>query len=233
MEPAAPHVGEAITFTMTAVAPPSLPCCALYLQPSSSSAAWQPIPTTGAACQVPNLPTSTKHVFTQTYNKAGRTNFVYGANNLCGNSASDVMAALYGSFELGAGSPTSQGPLLPVLHADDGRVPDQLHDPTLAVAYGNATDPDGHIARFSVDWGDGTPVETFPGDRAPCIDNPQGWPSSSTASMSTTPYHLVPPQHRYTNPHPTVITITVVSTGCDGSDPQQVSGSFPWVPPTP
>ncbi|MGH9124329.1 MAG: hypothetical protein ACRDZ8_06335 [Acidimicrobiales bacterium] len=233
MEPAAPHAGEPITFTMTATAPSTLPCWALYLEPSSTNGtAWQPIPTTGDACTGQALPTAAEHVLVQTYNRAGRLDFVFGANNLCVSSTSDVMAAMYSSFELGPGPSTAQGPLLPVLQVGDGRLPDQLHDPSLAAAYAHATDADGHLARFTVDWGDGTPVETYPGDQSPCIESSQGWPGSSTALMTSGLVYAAP-THRYSNPRPVAITVTVVSTGCDGTDPQQVTGTFPWVPPTP
>ena len=98
-----------------------------------------------------------------------------------------VSAVLYGFVDIGAGRSTAQGPTLPQLHADDGRMGAQTSDPTLAVAFGEATDPDGYLAGFSVDWGDGTPVQPFAGDPLGCIQLANGWPRSYPLLARTPP----------------------------------------------
>ena len=230
MEPAAPNAGEAVTFAATATVAPGVLCCYLSLDPmDASTMAWAPVATNSTACTNLTLPTTLRHVTTHTFNKSGRIDFYFEAGILCGNGS--TVGSIFSSLDVGPGPSTSQGPLLPVLQADDGRLPAQMHDPTLAVAWATARDDDGHIARFSVDWGDGTPGETFPGDPNACIQDASGWPGSSQEVMGGV--SATPPSHRYLTPKPVLITVTVVSTGCDGTDPQQVSATFPWVPPNP
>lgn len=231
MTPAAPNAGESVTFTETATAPAGMLCCALQLYPmDASTMSWQPIAPNGAACINVTLPATLHHVVTHTFNKAGRIGFFFQAASLCNNP--QTTGDFYSSLDVGPGPSTSQGPILPSLHVDDGRVPSQLHDPTLAVAFAEASDADGHITGFTLNWGDGTTAQSFPGDPNPCIMDASGWPGNSWVLLGgVNPPN--PPTHRYVTPKPTMITITAVSTGCDGTDPQQVSASFPWIPPSP
>jgi hypothetical protein len=230
MAPATPNAGEPVTFTETATAPAGLLCCALQLFPmDASTMSWQPIAPNGAACVNVTLPATLHHVVTHTFNKAGRIAFFFQAASLCDNP--ETIGDFYSSVDVGPGPSTAQGPILPLLHVDDGRVPSQLHDPTLAVAFAQASDADGHIAGFTLNWGDGTTVQSYPGDPNPCIMDASGWPGFSWVLLGGVPPG--PPTHRYVTPKPTMITITTVSTGCDGTDPQQVSASFPWIPPNP
>jgi hypothetical protein len=229
--PVAPRAGESVTFTETVTAPSRLLCCSIDLYPMNRTGmSWQPISTDSRACTNLALPPTVQHVVIRTFNRGGRIDFVFDAGSLCDNGS--TTAAMYGYLDVGPGPSTSQGPSLPVLTADDGRLPAQLHDPTLAAIFAQARDDDGYIAGFSINWGDGTPVQAFAGDRVGCIQTPEGWPSYSVAWANGATDHASP-SHRYAVPRPVMITVAVTSTGCDGSDPQQAGASVPWVPPTP
>ena len=232
MQPANPNAGEPVTFTETATAPPGTMCCYLSLSPmDESTEAWQPTGTDNSTgCATVTLPQTARRVVTFTFNKPGRIDFFFQTGTVCSNG--DAVGILDSYVAVGPGPSTSQGPSLPVLQVDDGRAPSQMNVPNLAVAFAEARDADGYIAGFSVDWGDGSPVQSFPGATNPCVDEPEGWPAYTQAVLGGT-QPPDPPSHTYAEPEPRVITVTVVSTGCDGTDPQQVSGSFPWVPPTP
>ncbi|MDQ6724932.1 MAG: hypothetical protein M3066_01975 [Actinomycetota bacterium] len=100
------------------------------------------------------------------------------------------------------------------------------------MAFGEATDPDGYIAGFSVDWGDGTPVQTLAGHPLGCIQLANGWPRSSSSLISASS-RIPPPGHHYAVARPYTVTVSVWSTGCEGTDLQRVSSTFAWVPLAP
>lgn len=179
--------------------------------------------------------------------RSGRTVFeaiVYE----CGLPMPKPVLWLLGELDVGEGAGTRQGPALPdpmVLQGGSG-------ENTRLMSIGNIDieDLDGWIVGFDIDWGDGSPVETYPGqppdpDLYPGIDEgcvpkaPHGWPSSAfhTKHNEGGPYgwvrwdgpqhfdHLYPDDGRYT------VTITARSTACDGvSVPQEGSTTFEWTP---
>lgn len=225
-----PVAGTPVHFVLEGSPPTGTPCCFLQLsagdappfstQTSKTDPAGCARPTTGPQRAEANV----------TFNRGGRFEFLFQVASLCVNP--DVSGVVYGFVDVGAGPSSAQGPSLPRLNADDGRRPDQMRDPSLAVAWAQASDEDGYIAGFSVDWGDGTAPQTFPGDPLGCKQGRSGWPNSSGAWISGPPT-APPPSHRYAVPKPYVITVSVWSTGCDGSQVQRVSALFPWIPPTP
>lgn len=227
MDTPSPVAGSPLHFVLQASPPAGMPCCFFQLLPGDSpNFSTQTSKTDPAGCANPS--TGPQQVSTSvTFNHGGRFAFLFQAASLCVQPS--TTGVIYGFVDVGAGRSTAQGPSLPVLKADDGRVPSQMKDPTLAVAWAEARDEDGYIAGFSVDWGDGT-VDTFPGDPVGCIQTASGWPRSSESLISGSPT-APPPSHRYASPQQRVITVTTWSTGCDGSEMQRVSSIFPWVPP--
>jgi hypothetical protein len=81
--------------------------------------------------------------------------------------------------------------------------------------WAEAEDTDGFISGFVVDFGDGTPAQTYLGDRMGCRLTPSGWPARSLAWLRD-PYAA----HTYATPGTYTITVTAVSTGCDGGERQ-------------
>ncbi len=227
METANPAAGSPVRFVLEASPPAGVPCCFFQLSPSEDPGfSTQTSKTDPAGCAHPT--TGPQRVeATLTFNHGGRYELLFQAASLCVNP--DVSGVVYGFLDVGAGPSSPQGPSSPVLNADDGRTPAQAQDNTLAVAWAEARDSDGYIAGFSVDWGDGA-VESFPGDPLGCRQGTNGWPSSSYTLISGSS-RVPPPSHRYAVARPYVVTVSVWSTGCDGSDVQRVSSTFPWAPP--
>ncbi len=62
---------------------------------------------------------------------------------------------------------TAQGPQIPTVEMPYFRPVDQDRH-HLQIFDVETMDPDGWIASLRVDWGDGSPVETCPGDPTPC-----------------------------------------------------------------
>lgn len=230
MDPTHPVAGAPVHFVLEGAPPPGLPCCFFQLSPGDAPGfSGQTSKTDPAGCAGPT--TGSQRMETNVvFNHGGRVEFLFQVSSLCVNP--ETAGVVYGSFDVGSGRATAQGPALPKLHADDGRTGAQATDPTLAVAWAEATDTDGYIAGFSVDWGDGTPAQTFAGDPLGCIPTESGWPRSSWTLISGSS-RLPPPSHRYAVAHPYMVTVAVWSTGCDGSEVQRVSSFFPWIPPMP
>lgn len=57
---------------------------------------------------------------TQVFKRGGRIEFLFQGASLCVSPG--VSAVLYGFVDIGAGRSTAQGPTLPQLYADDGRM---------------------------------------------------------------------------------------------------------------
>ena len=100
-----------------------------------------------------------------------------------------------------------------------------------------AMDEDGWIHDFTVDWGDGT-TSVFVYNPFPCrVDAATGYPVGNYVSMpsdTTNPLvgldgKPVPSTERFFAAAGTyTVTVTVTSTACDGSEPQQGSRSITW-----
>jgi len=119
---------------------------------------------------------------------------------------------------------TGQGPSLPkVMLARGGPVPGHENDYLYVALMGWADDADGFVRTLLLDWGDGSPVQTLPGDSLGCRPSATGWPRPSLASISRTP----PVWHQYFEKLTYfTVTLTAVSTGCDGSQEQRGTSSL-------
>jgi hypothetical protein len=137
----------------------------------------------------------------------------------------------------GAGS--EQGPALPVIKTLGNYKsvdhPDDHHYLPLYIA---AQDDDGWIRQFIVDWGDGGPLTTFDYNPFPCkAMPPSGWPAGNYVSLpsdTTNPLVAIDgtpapsTEHYYPSPGSYIVTVTARSTACDGSDPQEGTGTTTW-----
>lgn len=164
--------------------------------------------------------------FTHTYNGAGRREFMLQAGTAkhCGDSQH---AVVYGTFDVAPGTPTAQGPSLPVVKFDR-TVPVKGHekDPSYVSLWGEAEDEDGHLTKLVATFGDGT-SRTFEGDGMACQETRDGWPTPSFAQLPYQP----PAYHHYPKPGTYTLTLTAYSAGCDGSQVQTAKASFTWTVP--
>jgi hypothetical protein len=219
IEPAAPVAGQPVTFHLEAQSA-SLSCCGFdILYGDGGSSSWK-VEFPSGTCRAPGQGPSSVD-YSHVYNKAGRWEFLYQVIGSCGGPGTN--AALHGSFDVAAGGPsTAQGPALPTL-SNVGRTGDPYGNPTLFQVTAQAEDVDGYITRFVIDWGDGSPTETFPGDGNGCRPTASGWPARSDAWLQS-PY----PSHTYPAGALGTITVTAVSSGCDGTDQQTVSQTLQY-----
>jgi hypothetical protein len=156
------------------------------------------------------------------YNRAGRWEFSFqGMAGRCGDH--NVYAALYGYIQVAPGPSRAQGPAVPTIEALEARAPNEPVEPGFVKVWAKSRDEDGYISRFLIDFGDGSPSETRPGDPLGCRPTRSGWPAPSTAWLQE-PY----PSHRYAAPGNYTITVTVVSTGCDGTEEQTARATIPY-----
>ena len=221
---ATPVAGTPVRFVLEAQPPAGSGCCMLGLVRSdgvrfSTETSKQDT----ASCATPA--TGAQRVETPvTFNKAGRFEFSFQAASLCTNPW--VSGVVYGFIEVGAGRTTSQGPFVPVLQVNHAGLIPEPTDTLVRGVHAFARDDDGYIAGFSLNWGDGTPVETYSGDPLGCMQLPGGWTNASQTMMSSTPAGRTPPTHRYARAGTYTVTVHVWSTGCDGADEQRVSGTL-------
>lgn len=78
-----------------------------------------------------------------------------------------------------------------------------------------AVEYDGYLVRAVIDWGDGSPLDTLERTTEDCHEPDLSWPEST--------WLLSPLVHRYEHDGVFTVTITFVSTGCDGQDEQSTS----------
>jgi hypothetical protein len=222
MTPPDPHVGEQIRFDATASYPG--PCCTLmslafgdgYHQTETFDAL--PCPGTSDA------PTSVQATFTHTYNQPGKWHLLFSeGTGRCPGPIQSGAALI--TIAVGDGPSTSQGPQLPTLQLDVSPDPPGPVGGLHAGIFVWARDEDGYISAVLIDWGDGTPVAQSSGDPIPCHLTSAEWPVSSEfhAPQSQPPFI-----HDYATQGVFTITVTVISTGCDGDDAQHVSGAVVW-----
>jgi hypothetical protein len=137
------------------------------------------------------------------------------------------------------GPGSEQGPALPALKTlGNYKSVDHPGDPHYLPLFIAAQDEDGWIRQFVVDWGDGGPVTTYDYNPFPCKAMPPfGWPTGYYVSLpSDTTHPLVAvdgtpapsTEHYYPNPGSYTVTVVVRSTACDGSDPQEGTGTTTW-----
>lgn len=247
MSPAAPRAGERVTFAVEASIPAGL-CCGLMLMTGDGGGDQYPPPPalddhSGCSAQEPKS-NSVRGEMHHVYNKAGRWNFSFSARTggICSPSASGY-GSLDGTVEIGGGSaaPTAQGPSQPTIR------PASIwpYESRVITLSAEARDEDGYIDRLTVDWGDGSPTETYRNPQ-PCKPTASGWPGGT--------YTILPHwmgvgavTHRYRDDTPRTVTVTAISTACDRTAEQRVSGtivfpeqplppppigSIPWPTPT-
>lgn len=75
-------------------------------------------------------------------------------------------------------------------------------------------DDDGWVSRAVMDWGDGTTTEYDFGLDG-CNETPTAWPHGHRV-------YPTPVLHTYAQRGTYTVALTIVSTGCDGQDPQEV-----------
>lgn len=160
-----------------------------------------------------------------TFNRAGRHYFlVQGVSHRC-----DHNGEVYGSYDVGPGTSTAQGPTLPSVQLDSSTpVPGHENDPYYVTLWGHAEDEDGYLTKLYVTYGDGT-SKTFGGDPGTCTTGRDGWPVSSYADLPYDP----PSSHHYTKPGSYTITLTAYSAGCNGSMVQTGKATYVWYVPEP
>ena len=161
---------------------------------------------------------------THTYNLDGRWTLAVRPGAGCG--ASQVDSVLFITLEIGAGTTTIQGPSLPQLRIDSWTRPAGHEDDYSWVALAmDAFDDDGWMRTVTVDWGDGSPVQTFTGG-IPCTVWRSGWPAPSRILVWERN------AHHYLAPGSYTITVTGLSTACDGvSAPQTGRRTVAWPVP--
>jgi hypothetical protein len=225
MSSPAPATGLPVTFTVDYSGGDKY-CCGFNLLTGDGgnyyeNNGWSPPP----AC--PDMPGNGQYAHDHTWNKPGFFYVVVGLfDRGCGNAAG---GQFYVPVHVAAGlPPTTQGPSKPRFTSlgdfyDNGHGGDRHWLALIAETY----DDDGFITHFTIDWGDGSAVDSIPGD-GKCEVQPNGWPGQSRQVTPTpqAPTHHYPTAGNYT------VTVTVFSTGCTGKDPQQTSKTMVWnVPP--
>jgi len=166
--------------------------------------------------------TRTSHI----YHSEGR--WTFWAQAVSGDCRSPhIDAGLMGTIEVAPAPSSGQGPSQPTVSLHQSMLPPAYpRDPSWVSVSGQARDVDGWIRSVTLDWGDGTPPQEFGGDGMPCRPDERGWPSESRKGIFTDDAI-----HHYTKSGLIMITMTTVSTGCDGSARQEASGSLAlWVP---
>lgn len=162
---------------------------------------------------------------THTYNRAGR--WLFNVQAMTGNCREPGKSnSLFGALEVGPGPSTGQGPEVPnVSIYQTGHVGPQL-DRTWATVVAEVTDDDGWIRSMSLDWGDGSPPQPVGGGYMYCQETRSGWPVPTLKRI-----HTGEAVHHYAAAGTYTITLTAVSTGCDGSMTQTGKGTFLWEAP--
>lgn len=217
----APVVGEAVHFDFT-ISSTVDPCCgvsALFTGAPAYSAR------SGGQCPAggPQQSGTARFRAAVAFNQPGWQSFTVAA--LTGSCGIDVpRASLIGDIEVRPRPLHVQGSAPPELMIWAGSVQGHPGDRRWLGIGGDARDPDGgRIRSVTIDWGDGSPVD-HPGDPLPPACTVQADGSVVTAAMR---FSNVP--HHYATPGSYVVTVTAVSTACDGiSMPQSSSRSLTW-----
>lgn len=161
----------------------------------------------------PLRPIDETYTFRTRYRAAGQQQIDVNVTTLDANCAREEAKQrqwlLTGTVDIAAGSTLSNGVRPVSLFLDAPQVQDSKI--TLSA---RATDSDGFVSGFVVDWGSGN-SQPFPGgDSANCAATENSgvfWPSGSGSGTFTSP---VLPAGNYT------VKVTVTSAGCDGKDEQ-------------
>jgi hypothetical protein len=228
LSPAAPKTGAATTFhVMYSSANKS--CCGLGLL--FGDGLGKNVDTNWSGTSCPNLSGSGSYAVDHAWNKPGHR-WIFVQLITRGACNTDAGGYFYLPIDVGLGGPpTSQGPSLPYFatladYYDNGHGGDRHWLAVLAEAY----DTDGYPTHFTIDWGDGSPVSTIrPADPAKCENGTSGWPAG-VGTRLVTPTSPAP-THHYPAASTYVVTVTVFSTGCDGTDEQHAAKTLSWYVP--
>jgi hypothetical protein len=149
--------------------------------------------------------------FTHTFRAPGTYEVVVSARtgSRCGANAAEETITVSRTVTV-TGETLTNGPSQP--RANVGVIGGGTEgDPRLAIDV-RGEDPDGYISKIVIDWDDQGPptVMNYPLDA--CERSGNKWPSSS---RSLTPEHTYEASGEYD------VTVTVTSTGCDGTQSQQ------------
>ena len=225
MEPATPHVGDVVRFTVEATSATE-PCCGVLLRFGDGYSFDEDM---GFSCPDggPAGPGTKRAETTHVYNGEGRWDFMVAA--LTGNCThrTTTHPTMLGSLFIGAGTPhTGQGPSLPAVTVDTYMGTGRPDAPNELLLGASATDADGFITKLVTDWGDGA-SGLREGDGMGCRESLSGWPRESWAPIPSGS-NQAPAGHRYASPGTYRVTVTAYSAGCDGSDVQTGSASLTW-----
>jgi hypothetical protein len=223
MTPPDANAGDPVQFVITAARADG-PCCTFVgMGFGDRYQGRQPF---GDGCSgASDGPTSVQATFSHVYNQAGKWHLSFGASETTGCPGSFEGSNALITILIGDGPSSAQGPEPPALTLDTSPDPPGPATGLHAGIFVWARDPDGYISSVFIDWGDGTPVDHTDGDPLPCQLTLAGWPAPSEfhAPQSQPPFI-----HDYALHSNYTITVTIVSTGCDGADPQQTSGTVGW-----
>ncbi len=174
---------------------------------SCSDTANQPTVNEGRA----DFDTSTAHAYRQPGNYTVRVTARTGSR--CGTKANTDTVVATGMVKV-TGEASMNGPGNPnadVTIASGGT----SNDPHLGLRV-KGSDSDGFISKIVIDWQDGSaPQNVINYPLSGCIDPGADWPSSTRDES---------PEHTYENAGSHNVTVTITSTGCDGSQSQQAIG---------
>jgi hypothetical protein len=211
-------VGQPVTFTLEATHGTEA-CCGLYLLfGDGAKFDQQAAEPCGGSKGSPGTKTATT---THPYNGDGLWEFSFQAYTGNCNTDYHSYGSFYGWVNITPGAPTANGPAVPKMEGGwGGRPSGHESDQMWVTVAGHGMDEDGYVHHFSVDWGDGSPLDTSPGDPMGCRPTSGGWPATSHAWMPPNGSPSPPPTHQYAAPGDYAITVTVHSIGCNGTDEQ-------------
>jgi hypothetical protein len=225
----APVGGQVVRFSVD-VSGPDGPCCEALVGYDGATASQ--LGRDGSIC--PSVPSNTFET-SYVYNSAGLVHF----KALAGECSWSKIGWLSGWLQVSQGQSSVQGPALPIVKTlGKYASPDHQGDTHYLPLFIRAQDDDGWIRQLIIDWGDDT-TDTYQYNPFPCTAvAPSGWPATNYVSLpsdTTHPTvgldgHAAPStEHFYSTPATYKITVTVRSTACDGSQPQEGTSTMTWM----
>lgn len=229
VDKASPGVGEPVRFDVEASSA-TRACCVLVVGFGDGATYGQP--NEHGPC-APGAPQGHGPVSVTTSHAYGRPNqYMFEVRAFTGNCQEDGgVGTLFGIFQVGPPS-TGQGPTLPhvelsrtMILGENGQPAPHQGDRTWAAVVAVAKDDDGWVRSATLDWGDGTPPQVFPTGMT-CRPTLTGWPGGTQIAFGAV--GSGEGVHHYATPGTYTVTVTAVSTGCDGTVTQTGTGSLVW-----
>jgi len=223
---AAPRAGEPVHFDVEASSA-TRACCDLVLRFGDGST--YPDHSEPRSCPSGRPQGHGPVTLGATHTYAQNNQWMFEVKALTGNCEEPAgSGTMFGTIQVGPSS-TGQGPTLPdvmlartgFLNQADGQ-PAHQGDRTWASVVAIANDEDGWVRSARLDWGDGTPPQIFPSGMT-CRPTVTGWPGGTQVALATGDAI-----HHYSTPGSYTVTLTAVSTGCDGTVSQTGAGSLVW-----